>query len=987
MESLTAPPPKPATPADAGADPFAPLLAQVDKYKHGVHTLNPPATEDGLARAAQHLGRDLPLTLAGFLRRWNGAALFRGAIRIRGALELAPALGQDRRYTIFADGPGVRQWAWAADGHGGHAFGEWTESGLMPLHDRFLCWLNGWLSILDKDLVEEDEILDARLGVDPDGGYLLLAKGERALVSGDPDAAVEILRRANATHPHLTLAWQRLGEILLSSDPGEARFALLRALRASRLPLAFRGLPSIEAGALRTLAGLFPAGDPVWDTELKRFLSESVTDAETGEDLALFEAAALAQARTRMARLDRRGARDALAGALERARAFQVQGLLVELRLALVALYTDLGEHEDAEDLLRQFRGHPDPGFKARCGLALGRLAVLRQEPWAEEILATALSGLEDPADRALAVLLIGERHLRQQSPADASDAFYKADSLAVTAGRPDLQASVCVGLGDAAWAQGDLEGAVKAWQAARERAQEAGADEVLFRVRVREGDLAAAQGDREAAATAYDEAVEGYRALQLPLRQAWAGLRLARLTGDRAPAEEAWEVFSQSDIAVGVGAADAVLGDATRSLEWHMARTAEHARVRLESQRARPPRTRADAERPERRLGGHRLAIAGAGVPLVQLLAQQLTQRGRELNTARARPTDPDVAAYTAAVNLLAWHRSLEAADALLEQLQARKLPEWPTRALKGALTRSPNAALVDGLLRTVEEPEEPRGVAAAAEILGWRREKAAVEPLVALLGRSHSPQVRREAVVALGRIGDRAAVDALVGLLDEADVGEELAVALLLLGDRRGVDFHGQALASGLDLASPPGEIVGRYGGPSYLLLLMRTAEGSGARAMGALQGLGYLGDPRAVPVLLTALTHRNGDLVAIAASALELLTGHREDLEQPGLAVRWERWWEVGQCDFAEGVRYRYGRVLDLELLVEKLSDDDLLVRRGSYDELVISTGCRLPFDADGPWRVQVAHRKAWLEWARGRRDEFPPGRWYYDSDLIG
>lgn len=983
MEFITAPP----SSLDPAVDPFQPLLQQVDKYKHGVHTLHPPATEDALTRAAQHLGRELPLTLAGFLRRWNGAILFRGVLRIRGALELAPALAQDRRYTIFADGPGMRQWAWCADGHGGLAFGEWTDAGLVPLHDRFLSWLNGWLSMLEQDVVEETAMLEARLRVDPDGGYLLLTKAEAALAAGDPDRAVELLRRANATHPHLTRAWQRLGEILLGSDPGEARFALLRALRASRLPIPFRGLPVMEADALRILGGLFPAGDPAWDTELSRFLEESVTDAETGEDLELFEAAALAQARTRLLRLDRTGARDALALALERARAFQVQGLLVELRLELVNLYTDLGEHDEAEDLLRQFRGHPDPVFQARCKLGLGRLAVIRQEPWAEEILVEALRFLEAPADRAMAVLMLGERHLRKQRPQEAAETFYKADALAVAAGSAALQGAVCVGMGDAAWAQGDLEGAVKAWQAAAERATEAGSDEVRLRVRVREGDLAAARGETADAAAAYSEAYEGYRALQLPVRQAWAGLRLSRLTRDPAPAEEAWEAFARADVAVGIGATDAVLGDPTRSLDWHLARSAEHARVRLEAQRARPPRTRADAERPERRLGGHRLAIAGADLALVSQLAAELTRRARALNTARARPTDPDVAAYTAAVNLLAWHRSVEAADALLEQLQARKLPEWPARALRGALTRSPNASLVDGLLRMIEEPGEPRGVAAAAEILGWRREPSAVAPLLGLLGRSHSPQVRREAVVALGRIGDRSTVDALVELLDEADLAEELAVSLLLLGDRRGVDFHGQALASGLDLASPPGEIVGRYGGPSYLLLLMRTAEGSGARAMGALQGLGYLGDPRAVPVLLAGLGNRNTDHAAIAASALELLTGHREDPDQPGLAVRWERWWEVGQCDFAEGVRYRYGRVLDLEVLVEKLGDDDLLVRRGSYDELVISSGSRLPFDADGPWRVQLAHRKAWLEWVRARRDEFPPGRWYYDSCLIG
>ncbi len=983
MDTVTSPQPV----MDPAVDPFTPLLRLVDKYKHGVHTLNPPAAEDDLSRASQGLGRKLPLTLAGFLRRWNGALLFRGAVRIRGALELAPVSHAERRFTLFADGPAERRWAWCDDGHGGQAFGEWTDAGLVPLNDRFLYWLNGVLEILDRDLVEDDEVLAARRRADPDGGYLLLEAAERELVVGDPDRAIELLRRATATHPHLTRAWQRLGEILLSEDPAEARFALLRALRVSRLPQPFRGLPSLERGAVRTLGGLFPTGDPAWDVELSRFLDESVTDAESFDELALFEAAALEQARCRLGREDRLGARLALATALERSRGFHAQGKLIALRLTLVELCTDLGEHDEAEDVLRHFRGHPDPVLQARAALALGRLAVIRQEPWAEEVLEEALAVLTDPRDRAQALLLLGERHLRWDRPASAEEAFRAADALAVGTGDPSLQAAVCVGLGDTARARGDLEGAQVAWSAAEARASEAGDDEILLRLALRGGDTALAGGRPEQAASHYAAARAGYKRLELPLRQAWAGLRLARLTGVTEHAEEAWEIFALADMAAGLGAADAVLGDSGRSLDWHLIRSAEHARLRTEAQRARPPKVRADAERPERRLGAHRLAVAAADVSLVRLLGRRLVQQSRELLAARARSTDPDVAAYTAAVNLLAWHRSVEAAAILLEQLQARKLPEWPARALRGALVRSPNAALVDGLLRIIEEPGEPRGVAAAAEILGWRREQAAVEPLVELLQRVHSPQVRRAAVIALGRIGDRSVVEDLLPLLEEADLAEDLAVCLLLLGDRRGVDFHGQALASGLDLASPPGEIVGRYGGPSYLLLLLRTAEGSGPRAMGALQGLGYLGDPRAMPVLLAALTHREQDLAAVAAGALELLTGHREDPEQPGLAVRWERWWEVAQADFAEGVRYRYGRVLDLSLLVEKLGDDDLLVRRGSYDELVISTGCTLPFDADGPWRTQLAHIKAWAGWVREHLSDFPPGRWYYDAELVG
>jgi len=86
------------------------------------------------------------------------------------------------------------------------------------------------------------------------------------------------------------------------------------------------------------------------------------------------------------------------------------------------------------------------------------------------------------------------------------------------------------------------------------------------------------------------------------------------------------------------------------------------------------------------------------------------------------------------------------------------------------------------------------------------------------------------------------------------------------------------------------------------------------------------------------------------------------------------RWRRarWWEQNGQDFREGSRYR---------------DDDAIVRRGAYDELVITTGEQLPFDADGPWRIQTTHRRAWAAWCHENDERFPPGGWYFDGAPIG
>ncbi len=975
---------------DPAVDPFHALIRLVDRYRRDVHALSPGASEDAVRAAERHLGHRLPLTLSGFLRRWNGASLFRGALRLRGTSELAPPGEELPNLVAFADLPGRRQWAYAPDGQGTFVFGEVVDGRLVAHHDRYDRWLKATIRIIDEDIAPGEPELQVRRECDPDGGHLLLALGELALEGGDAAIASERFRRASTFDPGLIRAWQRLGEMHLAErDRGQGRFALLKALRGTRLPLPFPGAAALDAEALRTLEGLFDKVDPAWQAELESFVGERVTDVRSEGGLAVYEAAVRAQARAALARGARREARNILIQALERGRAFATRRLLPELVLQLVRLERELGMHDEAEVHLRPLLRRPE--LHARASLELAAIVVARQEPWAEDVLRDA-AGVTSSGDRARVQLLVGERHILHQRLEAAAVAFHAADELAVLSGDPSLQGAVCIGLGDVARLGGDLEEAARAYAAAAARAGEARDPELALRARLRMGDIARATGNAADAIEAYTHAADGYSSLGLPVREAWARLRIARATDGRARRDAlliARELFSDPSIQLvaGIGATDALTGEPGRSLDWHLACAAVYARERHEAQRGRPPLVRADADRPERRLGSHRIAVSAAGVEVVHALAKELVSGARELQAASGRATDPNVAAYVAAVDLLAYHRSYEAAEVLLGQLLGARLPDLPQRALRGALARSPNAALVDGLLGVIEEPGEPQGVAAAAEILGWRREHAAVSPLVELVRQGRSVSVMRAAVVALGRIGDRVAIDDLLQVLEVADLAEEAAVALLMLGDRRGVDFHGQALSSGRELGRPPGEIVGRYGGPSYLLLLMGSAAGEGPRARAALQGLGYIGDVRAVPRLLGALGHRDRSVVATACGALELLLGHREDPDEPGVHARWERWWEQNMQRFTEGARTRYGELLCPALLTEKLGDDDPLVRRGAYDELVITTGCHMPFDSDGPWRVQAMHRRAWQKWASDHANRYIPGAWWFNGEVIG
>ncbi len=981
-------------------DPFHPLLRMIDRYRSDVHELRPPPTADALASTVEAIGQPLPPSLRAFLERWNGAVLFRGALRIRSATDLAPAARHAPRVVVFADGPGGHDhWAFAPDGQGGTVFGRWTPGdgedtgAFLPLHERFERWLMATVRILDEDVRTPDARLATRLESDPDCGHLLLLAADKVLASGDPDAARDLLRKATASDPGLVTAWARLGDVLRGDDDQGARFAYIKALRATRLPAPWPGEGVPGADLVRALSRRFPDGDDGWERELIWFLDEAVAGAAAPREAEMVEAAVIALAEVRLARGERQEARDHLRARLETLLQLGADHTPVDTILLLARLEGQLGEADAAERNLRALReagGQP----AAFAALELGRLAVVRQEPWAEDLLSEAIRGLEPPRGhldphaprRMSAWLLLVERHLERGRPERARHALGEATALSSRVRDPRLQAELGLAVGDVLLAEGHAEEAAAAWQGLRAAA---GKDPVLLqRLLVRKGDLSRAVGDVDEATDAWARAAEGFRTLQLPIQEAWASLRLGEsLRPDQL--SNIRQTFKTADMAAGVEATDNVAGRPTASLDWHLERTAEHARDRANAQRSRPPLSRADAERPERRIGAHRAALASADVAVVGALKRTLDQTSRTVERGTPRFSDPTMARYVAAADLLAAHRSFEAAEVLLHQLLKVRPIGAAGRALVGAMARSPNAALVDGLLEALEGGGiDPAGAALAAEVLGWRREHEAAPVLRRLMGTGNPPTVRKAAVVALGRIGDVGSVDALLDTLHEADLATESSTALLLLGEWQGVDAQAQALAADRHDAPPSlGEIVGRYGGPNYLLLLLRAAERERATAIGALMGLGYLGDPRAVDRLLESCGSREPTRSRVASAALELITGHHEDPEESLLRNRWGEWWQREGGRFQEGLRYRHGRLLDPGGLVARLGHDDTIVRRSTYDELVISTGHRLPFDAEGPWRVQVGHVRAWQGWWTEQKGRFPEGRWFFHGDVIG
>jgi tetratricopeptide (TPR) repeat protein len=650
-----------------------------------------------------------------------------------------------------------------------------------------------------------------------------------------------------------------------------------------------------------------------------------------------------------------------------------------------------LGFVDEAEMYIRQIRKDGPPEIQGQTLLLLATIAVSRQEPWAEDILNEARSIDLNPENRFTAELLHTERALRQDQLALARVHLERASQFHLD--HPRHRAALWLAEGDIERLDGHIDAASALYSQALEQV-ESKSEELYFRLIARLGAIAVEEDNHDQAMAYYRKAAQGFFTIELPVREAWSLMRMAQLlspdeSGRDSLLAAAQTRFMEADHSAGVAMVDAITGASDERLSWHLERASAHARARHDAQRCKPPWARADADRPERRLGAHRLAIAASGESVVTRLARELDACGRAVSVGRARPTDPPVMRFVAVLDLISAHRSFGAAQALLKHLLNKSVEGAPYRALQGALARAPNAALVDGLLACTEHPREypPHAVAAACEVLGIRRENAAVRPILTLTSPTTSPVIRKAAIIALGRIGDRSAAPRVLRALEDPAMAEHAALTLLMLGDRRGIDYHGRVLTEDrLDLSNHPGEIVGRYGGPDHLLLLSHATKGEGARALGALQGLGLMGDPRAVPTLIQGTGHKNRQVREVAAGALEVLLGHHEDVDSPKLNIRWQTWWESQDGRFPSGVRHREGSMFDAGFLIRQMQHNDPWSRRTAYDELVITTGNNQPFDGDGPWRVQEKHIRTWFDWWDDNQEKMASGHWYLDGKLI-
>src|ERR1043165_1276077 len=242
-------------------------------------------------------------------------------------------------------------------------------------------------------------------------------------------------------------------------------------------------------------------------------------------------------------------------------------------------------------------------------------------------------------------------------------------------------------------------------------------------------------------------------------------------------------------------------------------------------------------------------------------------------------------------------------------------------------------SATGVQNLLDSVEAPGQ-ENLRAIALVLGWLKRSGVDRALTRLLGRvdlrdeiidalvrngsanseilisqltSEDLEVRRSAVVALGRIGDTSATSALVNTLDEESLAIDAANALAQIGDPEAVDgllnligsddaSIRQAAVSALNSVIQPAmsvriipllhdsdpnvresavKIAGYFGYPDAAGALVELSGDPNERVRcAAIEDLPYVEDDRVFAVLVNAIKDETPNVRAAAARALGTL-----------------------------------------------------------------------------------------------------------------
>ena len=958
-------------------------------YQQHVHHLEKPASTEVIIAREDHLVSGIPNDLKQFLLTHNGVILFDGDLIVRSVMELTPVSTDHPSVIAFAlmhiqvnpiqiDGVETELWAYVEDADGQSLYGLWQNEQFTPMYRDFQTWLTSCIRLLDEGTfpnIWKRRTMLAKVPV-----FFEYMKVDSLMSSERYSDAANILGewlQENSTPK----GWVQYAEALYSMGDNGWENSFIEAVKALHFPLPYPNIVPSQKNWISSIVHRVPIGastiveicSQIWKEEVMTITSGDILSRS---DLEVLEEVALCMWEFGQNQMDDM---KELLGTLNR---LDPDFVPTRLLLSHIENLIDIAEHDKAETAIFALQRRC-PNLEAECLLLLGHIVVRRHEPWGLHILFDLMDKATSGSILCEALLLSAQYCLDNESLTQASTFLDQA------AQRMDLEKPGK----HSAWycllkAQMDHYNQLvgPAGQNIKRGLRLVPNNNLWLKgwLYSTEASIFSSMQMLKKSEGLYEQAMNIFSEGGFKLEMAETLMKWGQSSKSVTYFQRARQLFRSIGFASGVSVADRYLGESDASWNWYMDMTKDLVQRHVLFQKVNTKGIRQEADRPERRLYGLQMAVADSNDLIVEHLCSRIYPSRQTIECEQVSTSHDQYAIFLSSLTLLLSHPSLKATEVIIDLVRTTKLGTVASEAIIAQLSRTNNTDLIDELVDLLCPKETISALVIVATVVGQRRYTQSFNELVHLLGVQSDTVVQQSCLLALGRLGDDRGLSCIDNVQEHLQCPEYWALSLLLLGDHSAITILVQQLENGLlGEHTRLGHLIGRYGGVSNLLLLKAMAYDNNPIRVSAIHGLGYIGDSRALPILLEMTGMRDRIASCAASHALELITGHHENTEDYLLKARWQAWLEEND-QWVSGVRYRNGNIFSPSILIEGLQHDDRIVRMSSYDELVITTGVRLPFDVDGAWRVQKSQVLAWEQWWQEQVD-YPIGRWIFQGNV--
>ena len=194
--------------------------------------------------------------------------------------------------------------------------------------------------------------------------------------------------------------------------------------------------------------------------------------------------------------------------------------------------------------------------------------------------------------------------------------------------------------------------------------------------------------------------------------------------------------MFQQVGCASGLSVVDKYLSGRKNAWTWYLETTKDLVQRWVQYRRAQGRGVRQEADNPERRIYGLKMAVSDSPTAIVDVLRTQVYAARTIIERDLVTPSHDQYAYFVAGIELLLAHPSIEAHDAILEFIRSTKMNTVAIEALVHCLSRTRNVSGDRVIAATCLTPQESVSTHwIATQVLGERRETSRFNRLCSCL------------------------------------------------------------------------------------------------------------------------------------------------------------------------------------------------------------------------------------------------------------